>query len=47
MRWFSFAVALSTAVAIIWIGVRYLTNPRTMAPSFGLRPPADDEAVWT
>lgn len=36
MHWFSFGVALLAAVAIIGIGIMYLTNPRAMAPSFGL-----------
>ncbi|MDX7951470.1 DUF4267 domain-containing protein [Lichenihabitans sp. Uapishka_5] len=47
MHWFSLAVALLAALAIIFIGVRYLTDPRSMAPSFGLPlPEAGSHIPW-
>ena len=45
MHWFSLAVALLAALAIILIGLRYLTDPRAMAPSFGL--PLPEQGVNT
>lgn len=41
MHWFSLGVTWLVALAIIFVGVRYLTNPRTMAPSFGLPLPEE------
>ena len=41
MYLFSLGVALLAALAIIGIGVGYLTRPRLMAPSFGLPLPED------
>lgn len=47
MHWFSLAVALLVALGIIWVGFRYLTNPTTMAPSFGLPlPEAGVNTTW-
>lgn len=47
MHWFSLGVALFAALAIIFIGVRYLTDPRAMAPSFGLPlPEAGPNIPW-
>ena len=46
MHWFSLAVALLAAFGIIWIGFGYLTNPRRIAPSFGL-PLAEEGANTT
>ena len=41
MHWFSIGVAWLVSLGIIFVGVRYLTNPRTMAPSFGLPLPEE------
>ena len=41
MHWFSMGVALLAAVGIIWIGTGYVSDPRTMAPSFGLPLPEE------
>ena len=41
MHWFSIGVALLAAVAIIAIGVMYLSNPRGATQSFGLPLPED------
>ena len=41
MHWFSIGVALLTAVAIIAIGVMYLSNPWAAAQSFGLPLPEE------
>ncbi len=47
MHWFSIAVAWLVSLGIIFVGVRYLTNPRTMAPSFGLPlPEAGANIAW-
>jgi hypothetical protein len=43
MHWFSIAVALLVAVAIIAIGLMYLWNPRAVSGSFGL--PAPEEGA--
>ena len=45
MHWLSFGVALLAALAIIGIGIGYLTRPGAMAPSFGLPLPGDGAAV--
>ena len=36
MHWFSIGVAVLAAVAIIALGIMYLTNPRAATQSFGL-----------
>jgi len=41
MHWFSIGVALLVAVAIIAIGVMYLSNPRVATQSFGLPLPEE------
>ena len=41
MYWFSIGVAWLVSLGIIFVGIRYLTNPRTMAPTFGLPLPED------
>jgi hypothetical protein len=41
MHWFSLGVALLVAIAIIAIGIMYLSNPRTATQSFGLPLPED------
>lgn len=47
MHWFSLGVALLAALGIIFIGVRYLSAPLTMAPSFGLPlPEAGQNIPW-
>ena len=47
MHWFSNGVAWLVSLGIIFVGVRYLTNPRTMAPSFGLPLPEEGaNIVW-
>ncbi len=45
MHWFSLVVALLVALAIIGIGVGYLTRPVAMAPSFGLPLPSDEASI--
>ena len=45
MHWFSVAVAVLAAVAIIAIGLFYLFTPMSMSRSFGLPPPGDDPNV--
>ena len=47
MHWFSIGVALLAALGIIWIGTGYVSNPSTMAPSFGLPLPEEGvNIVW-
>ena len=47
MHWFSNGVALLAALGIIFIGMRYLANPLTMAPNFGLPlPEAGPNIPW-
>ena len=47
MHWFSLGVALLAAIAIIFIGVRYLSDPCAMVPSFGLPlPEAGPNIPW-
>ena len=41
MHWFSTGVALLVAIAIIAIGVLYLSNPRAATTSFGLPLPEE------
>ena len=36
MHWFSIGVAVLAAVAIVALGIMYLTNPRAATQSFGL-----------
>ncbi len=36
MHWFSIGATWLVALAIIFVGAGYLTNPRRMAPGFGL-----------
>ena len=45
MHWFSSGVALLAAVAIIAVGVMYLSNPRTATQSFGLPLPEEGPNV--
>jgi hypothetical protein len=45
MQTISIGIALLVGCAIIAIGTRYLTNPRTIAPSFGLPLPEDGHAT--
>ncbi len=47
MHWFSFGVALLTAIGIIGIGVMYLLQPRVMTRNFGLPLPEEGRnIVW-
>lgn len=47
MHWFALGVALLAALAIIGIGVGYITRPMLMAPSFGLAlPEAGPNTAW-
>lgn len=48
MLWFSWIFAVALALGILWIGVRYITNPRAMAPSFGLplHDTGDSTTAW-
>jgi hypothetical protein len=41
MHWFSIGVALAVAIAIIAIGILYLSNPRAATRSFGLPLPEE------
>ena len=45
MNWFSTAIAILGAAAIIFIGVMYLTTPTSMSRSFGLPLPGDNPNV--
>jgi hypothetical protein len=47
MSWFSYGIALLTAVGIIVIGLMYLLRPREAARSFGLpMPEAGANIAW-
>ena len=41
MYWFSIGVAVLAAIAIILLGIMYLTNPRVATQSFGLPLPEE------
>ncbi len=41
MHWFSIDIAWLAALGIIYVGASYVSNPRTMAPNFGLPLPEE------